>query len=117
MKNTSLQLFNKEYQSAIDAHSRGLEGRSRVCARRAAAALIAEYLEIHNIEHASMNSLELIVYLQQQTNDPELTKLLADYSKPVNPDLHLDDGVNLVASIADLANFLEIKMGKSNGNI
>lgn len=117
MKITRMQLFNKEYQSAIDAHSRGLEGRSRVCARRAAAALIAKYLEIHNIEHASMNSLELILFLQQQTNNPELAQLLADYSKPVNPDHHLDDGVDLVASIAALANYLEINMEKSNGNI
>ncbi len=105
-------LFFKEYKTAIVARAQGLEGRARVCARRAAAALIAEYLEREQIEHASMNSLELILYLQQQTKKPELAHLLGRYSKPVNVDHQLDEGIDLITSLTDLAKLLEINIGK-----
>ena len=102
--------FRKEYQSAQDAQASGLEGKARVCARRAAGILIQKYLETQNIDLIKTNSLDLIKYLQQTSDSPELALLLSHYSEVVNSDHHLSSDVDLVANLPKLAQLLSINL-------
>jgi hypothetical protein len=106
----SLTTFRKEYQTAMDAQAAGLEGRARVCARRAAGLLIQKYLETQNINHPKMNSLYLIKYLQQTSDSPELVLLLSHYSEIVTYDHHLASDTDLVANLPVLAQLLTINL-------
>ncbi len=105
-----LTTFRKEYQSAIDAQAAGLEGRARVCARRAAGLLIQKYLETQNLNHPKMNSLDLIKHLQQTSGSTELALLLSHYSETVTNDHQLASDVDLVANLPVLAQLLTIKL-------
>jgi hypothetical protein len=102
--------FKTEYQTAQDAQADGLEGRARVCARRAAGILIQKYLETQNINHKNMNSLDLIKHLQQSSDTPELAFLLGYYSETVSSDHHLASDVDLVAKLPLLAHLLNINL-------
>ncbi len=102
--------FWKEYHSAQEAHAAGLEGRARVCARRAAGLLIQKYLEMQNINPIKMNSLDLIKHLQQTTDSPELALLLSHYSEKVTSDHHLASKVDLVENLYLLAKLLKIDL-------
>lgn len=102
--------FWKEYQTAQDAQASGLEGKARVCARRAAGILIQNYLEMQNINPIKMNSLDLIKHLQQTTDSPELALVLSHYSEKVTSDHHLASKVDLVANLPKLAQLLTINL-------
>jgi hypothetical protein len=102
--------FRKEYQTALEAQAAGLEGRARVCARRAAGLLIHKYLEMQSFNPIKMNSLDLIKHLQKTTNSPELALLLSHYSEIVTRDHHLASEVDLVANIPILAKLLTINL-------
>jgi hypothetical protein len=102
--------YKNEYLAAIDAQASGLEGRARVCARRAAGLLIQKYLETQNINHPKMNSLDLIKHLQQTSDSPELVLLLSHYSETVTNDHHLASGVDLIANLPILAQLLTINL-------
>ena len=102
--------YKNEYLAAIDAQAAGLEGRARVCARRAAGLLIQKYLETQNYIHPKMNSFDLIKYLQQTSNSAELVLLLSHYSETVTYDHHLASDVDLVANLPLLAQLLTINL-------
>jgi|WetSurMetagenome_2_1015567.scaffolds.fasta_scaffold156054_3 hypothetical protein len=102
--------FRKEYRTALDAQASGLEGRARVCARRAAGLLIQKYLEKQKTNLVNMNSLDLIKYLQQTSDSSELTLLLGHYSEIVTKDHHLASEIDLVATLPQLAQLLYIDL-------
>lgn len=102
--------FRKEYQTAQEAQAAGLEGRARVCARRAAGLLIQKYLEMQKINPIKMNSLDLIKHLQQTSDSPELVLLLGHYSEIVTSDHRLASEVDLVANLPILAKLLTINL-------
>jgi hypothetical protein len=102
--------FWKEYKTAHDAQVAGLEGRARVCARRAAGLLIQKFLETQRIIFPKMNSLDLIKYLQQTTDSPELVLLLSHYSEKVTFDHQLGSNFDLVENLPLLAKMLKINL-------
>jgi len=110
MKTINRSVFWKEYKTALEAQAAGLEGRARVCARRAAGYLIQEYLEKQNNKPAKMNSIELIQFIQRTSNSSEMVSLLGHYSETVNIDHHLASDVDLVACLHTLARLLNIDL-------
>jgi hypothetical protein len=102
--------FKKEYKAAQDAQALGLEGKARVCARRAAGLLIQKYLSTQNLDTIKMNSLDLIKHLQQTSDSLELALLLSHYFEVVNTDHHLPSDMDLVASLPKLAQLLNINL-------
>jgi len=102
-------VFRKEAKSKIaeelargaDARLAGLEGRARVCARRAAGAATREYLELRGIATPGSSAYDLLVFLQDLPEvSPEirqaaghlLTRVDESFSLPVEADLLAEAG-------------------------
>jgi len=54
------QFADEELFRAVEARQRGLEGRARVCARRAASAVIQAYFAAHNISLPSGSVMDAL---------------------------------------------------------
>jgi hypothetical protein len=92
----------------------GLEGRARVCARRAASILLRDYLNQRNELNPKLNSMETIHYMQKKSENPELISLLSHFSERVNEEHHLPSSTDLVASLFELAQMLDISVDKKD---
>ena len=106
--------FRKEFRVALESRSRGLDGRSRVCARRAAAILVREYLDSKQWEMPAGNDLQIIQFLANQQLSPKITSLLDLYLHKVDIDFHLPSEVDLTTSLMSLADALEIQLDLEN---
>jgi hypothetical protein len=100
-----------ELQHALEARASGLEGRARVCSRRAAGLAIKEFLiEKYNNYHS--NSLfDLIV--DQTIRDflpPQLFDSLDRLSLKVNEQFQLPTGVDLISDAKLVITLLEAKL-------
>jgi len=78
------------------ARAQGLEGRARVCARRAAGAAIREYLELRGEPSPVPSAVDSLEYLRstpgfspqiQTVADHLLARVDENYQLPVNVDL------------------------------
>jgi hypothetical protein len=105
-----------ELANGAAARQGGLEGRARVCARRAAGAAIREYLDLRGLRAPGSSAYDLLAYLQELAGVPggipaEISqgvrqaaeKLLAR----VDEDYSLPGDVDLLAEAAWLAETLE----------
>jgi hypothetical protein len=100
-----------ELQNAREARSSGLEGRARVCARRAAGQAIMEFLmeKYNSIESKSL--FDLIV--DQTARDllpPQLFDSLDRLSLKVNEQFQLPAGVDLISDAKLVITLLEAKL-------
>ncbi len=90
------EAFQKEIQRAEAARSNGNEGQARVCARRAAGQVAAEYLRRRSIPLPDYNAYEALRSLQafnplneraRQVVDHFLLRVAPDHNLPVPIDL------------------------------
>ncbi len=97
------------------ARRAGLEGRARVCARRAAGAAVREYLELRGVEAPGSSAYDLLAYLKdlpeitpaaRQAAERLLSRVDEAFSLPVDVDLLADAGW--------LANELEASTARSD---
>jgi hypothetical protein len=90
--------FNKEISQSEMARAIGNEGKARVCARRAASAVIAEYLERRGLPDPGVSVIDR---LQSLENLPDLsaeTKRTIQYLlMRVTPEHNLPIEVDLIA--------------------
>lgn len=106
--------FWVELNNAQISLAAGMEGRARVCARRAASILIRDFLQRRNQLDLGLNALETIQYLQKMPDKPELTTLLSHFSERVNEEHHLPSNTDLIASLFELALMLDISLTKKD---
>ena len=99
LKRNWLISFNQEIQQAENARSVGNEGMARVCARRAAGAVVGEYLRRQKAPLNTPSSYNLIQTLLDQPDTPAEVKACArrllmrvgpDHKLPVDADLIAD---------------------------
>ncbi|MGE5222397.1 MAG: hypothetical protein ACM3PY_08170 [Omnitrophica WOR_2 bacterium] len=96
----TLQNWESEYQKEIDhaleSRQAGNEGKARVCARRAAGIIAAEYLKRRGIPATGYNAYELLQILQNIPDLPPdvkeiashfLLRLKPDHTFPIHSDL------------------------------
>jgi len=100
--------FWEEHDLAVDARKNGLAGRSRVCARRAAAHLIREYLLENKIDPGLKNGYDLILFMQKESIAPEAVKILHFFSEQVDINHSLPSNIDLVILLFDLAKELNV---------
>ncbi len=88
--------FDKELEMAERARASGNEGMARVCARRAAGIVVAEFLRLQGIELKTPSAYDYLRYLSQSPIAPPdvktvvehfLTRITPDYRLPVEADL------------------------------
>ncbi len=97
-----------ELVSGAAARQAGLDGRARVCARRAAGAAIREYLDLHGIEPPGPSAYDLLVYLQNSSRVPADARQAAGrLLERVDEDFSLPAGEDLLTEAGRLAEALE----------
>lgn len=88
--------IERELTLAQQARGQGLEGKARVCARRAVGIALRRYFSIHQPQLAALSVIDLIQAFQSQAELPLniqqicahlLTRVDADYNLPVAADL------------------------------
>jgi hypothetical protein len=98
------ELTNRELEMAQAARQSGNEGRSRVCARRAAGHIAGEYIKRRDLDFTSESALERLGYLYASVNTNDkarntinrfLVHVTPEHKLPMEADL-VDD-VHLLA--------------------
>lgn len=73
-----IELIEKEFRDARDARQRGIEGRARVCARRAAGFAVAWLCQSRGLQVRESDSMNLLKGMQE---DASLTQDVREASK------------------------------------
>lgn len=106
----------EELARGAAARQDGLEGRARVCARRAAGAAIREYLELRGLRAPGSSAYDLLAYVQDLADAPgfipaeisrDVRRAAGNFLVRVNEDYTLPGDVDLLAEAAWLAEVLE----------
>ena len=106
MDETALTTARKELQAARTARREGFEGRSRVNARRAVAALLTGYYRETTGSAPTQNGYALIEYASQDLGLPaEIRSMLVALCTRVNIDFSLDSDMDLLIISETLLDF------------
>jgi hypothetical protein len=90
------------------ARQQGLEGRARVCARRAAGMAIREYLGKRGESGAGTSAYDLLKEFRDHTEiGPEIQKSAGYLVERVNEAFELPEGVDLLAEADHLVSELD----------
>jgi hypothetical protein len=93
------------------ARQQGLEGRARVCARRAAGAAIREYLDLRGLEAPGTSAYDLLAFLQGLPDvSPLIRQAAGRLLARVDESFSLPDDVDLLADANRLAKELEASL-------
>lgn len=109
----------KELENAALARQAGLEGKSRVCARRAAGLAILSYYRISGVEIETKNILATINHFVTNKSVPlQLTHIASYFIEQVNPKYQLSSQVDLLEEVTLLCNGLDqlLLEWRENGN-
>jgi hypothetical protein len=100
--------IEEELVRAEAARSQGLEGRARVCARRAAGAAIRAYLETRGLEPPGPSVMDLLAYLQNlPDSSDEIRQISERLQTRVDEDHSLPFSADLLAEVRRLIEILE----------
>ncbi len=93
-----LKQIDKELTLARQARAEGLEGKARVCARRAVGIALRDYFARHNPRATSLSVVDLIQTYQEQPGlAPEQRDICAHLLTRVDPEYRLPIPVDLLA--------------------
>lgn len=96
-----------ELKRAVQARSESLEGRARVCARRAAAIAIQEYYRRQGSPTARRSAIDWIELLRNDSASAAFLRQTLDlFLVRVRPDFQLPVDADLLAEIRGLVNHL-----------
>ncbi len=99
--------FEREMQMAAQARAQGNEGKARVCARRAAGIVAAEYLKRRGISTPNMTAYDRVKFLQTWPDLPPGVREVIDHmTLRVNERHELPVDADLVAEAQWLAEVL-----------
>jgi hypothetical protein len=105
-------LYLVEKQNAIQARREGLEGRARVCTRRASGILAKNLLYNIGIVPDSTNVMDNIQEICKENNlNPDLRKIFLDFTLVVDENHDLPDTVDLLADLDRLEEYIGILKG------
>lgn len=103
-----------ELKAAETAMVAGLEGRSRVCARRAAGIAAASFLKEKGL-HVPANSIDCIALLAAQPDiSPRMREIATHLVMRVDESHRLPPGIDLVGEVRELLIELESAAGKNS---
>ena len=102
------QKIEEELNRGAEARQAGLEGRARVCARRAAGAAIREYLDLRGIPAPGPSAYDLLIYLRDMPDTPgEARRAAPALVERGDQSFALPDGVDLHAEAPLLVRSVE----------
>ncbi len=105
----------QELDRGAAARREGLEGRARVCARRAAGTAIREYLELRGLDAPGPSAYDLLAAMQDFTDasvdvSAGIRRVVGHLLARVDEDFSLPDDVDLLAEAGWLAEALETSL-------
>jgi hypothetical protein len=101
-----------EKQNAIQARRAGLEGRARVCARRASGIMANNLLYNMKITPDNSNLLDNILVICKINNlDPNFRRIFQDFTIVVDENHDLPNTVDLLADLDRLEEYIGIIKG------
>jgi hypothetical protein len=90
-------LVAKELSLAEEARAKGNEGRARVCARRAAGIIIAQYLERRGLPDPGVSVIDRLRFLESLPEvSSEVKQIVRHLSMHVTPEYSLPVNVDLI---------------------
>jgi hypothetical protein len=93
-----MDMAEAELARADQARASGVEGRARVCARRAAGFAIQGYLQAHEMSVGSISVIELIGFFRDQPDvSNEMRQVLDHLLLRVNTESELPASIDLIA--------------------
>jgi hypothetical protein len=99
--------YTQELAQAQTARLAGNEGMARVCARRAAGIIIAEYLQRRGENHHSSSALQQLKQMQSTPDlAPRTKEVVGHFLQPVDKDHRLPPDVDLLSEAYWLAQTL-----------
>jgi hypothetical protein len=99
--------FKAEIEKAGQARARGNEGQARVCARRAAGLVAAEFYARRGPAPVSSSAIDVLRQLMVDPSLPaDLLPLVDHLVQQVNTDFKLPPGVDLIAEARRLREYL-----------
>jgi hypothetical protein len=111
--------FLKELAAADNARQFGLEGRARVCTRRASAMIIRAYYQKNNPSNIVTGST--ISLLQQLRDDPEVSDTArltaAHLLQQVDKEFNLTPDIDLIAETRTLPKLLKLNVETRPGDL
>jgi hypothetical protein len=100
--------INQEIEHAETARKNDLEGRARVCSRRAAGYAIRAYFEEHGVDTPDISALALIRQLDNLSGvQPQVKTVTEHLLMRVDEDFNLPVKTDLIAETIWLAHYLE----------
>lgn len=100
--------ISEELHRGDIARRQGLEGRARVCARRAAGIAIRAYLENSTLPVPGNSVIDLLGYIQTVPELPEGTRQVVEYLLTrVDPSYNLPMDVDLLDEVRKLVELLQ----------
>ena len=107
-RDTIKKKIDEELVNGDAARRAGLEGRARVCARRAAGVAVREYLELHGESPAGPSAVDVLEQLRARPDiSPEIRQAAEHLLVRVNEGFDLPVQVDLLAEARWLINRLE----------
>lgn len=101
------EIVSRELEHAEAARSAGNEGMARVCARRAAGAIIAEYLRREGMPQSKASAFDLLRYMGSQPGMTAHTlEVVGHFLARITPDHELPIEADLIADARWLADEL-----------
>jgi hypothetical protein len=106
--------ISEELARGEAARQAGLEGRARVCARRAAGAAIREYLELRGLTAPGSSAYDLLAFVQGMPGvSPEIRQVAGRLLTRVDESFTLPVEVDLLADARWLAQELEFSLDRA----
>lgn len=106
-----------ELERGAVARAQGLEGRARVCARRAAGAAAREFFEQRGLPLPGPSAVDLLEALRELPDQGEQVRAVVDHLLTrVDEDYRLPAGIDLLAEAGWLATDLENQLLSQAGS-
>lgn len=100
--------FEHELLAAEEARNIGLEGRARVCARRAVSMIAREYFSHRMTPLTTNNGFALLRLLEADPGvSPNQARILHHFSEQVSPAHELLSGADLIAEARILSDLID----------
>jgi hypothetical protein len=100
--------IDTELERAEQSRREGLEGRARVCARRAAGLVLKAYYQTHPIDSVPASAMDTLKFFRDDSHaDPEAREIAGRLITRVNEDFQLPTQGDLIADARRLVQILE----------
>lgn len=107
--------IERELSAGAQAREQGLEGKARVCARRAAAIALRHHFSRRQPQMASLSVMDMIQVFQESSDlSPSIREICAHLLTRVDPDYNFPVPVDLLAEARILIDYILEELNRND---